>query len=116
VRFDLPRAKLLETTTHTILYIIRELVVNAVRHGHATSIRIAGSHDGGRLMFSVADNGCGFDPNSAPGPLQGHFGLQGIRERAKPFRGKVEIESEAGKGTQVKIQMTISEVKNEDEE
>ncbi len=116
VRFNLPRAKLLETTTHTILYIIRELVVNAVRHGHATSIRIAGSHDGGQLLFSVLDNGCGFAPKNAPGPLQGHFGLQGIRERIKPFRGKLEIESETGKGTQVKIQMTISEMKNEDEE
>ena len=116
IRFNLPRAKLLETTTHTILYIIRELVVNAVRHGHATSIRIAGSHDGGQLLFSVADNGRGFAPKDAPGPLQGHFGLQGIRERIKPFRGKMEIESETGKGTHVKILMTISEMRNEDEE
>ena len=115
VRFNLPRARLLETTTHTILYIIRELVVNAVRHGHATSIRIAGSHDGGQLLFSVADNGCGFVPENAPGPLQGHFGLQGVRERIKPFRGKIEIESDASKGTQVRIQMSIPEMKYEGE-
>ena len=115
VRFNLPRAKLLETTTHTILYIIRELVVNAVRHGHATSIRIAGSHEGDLLLFSVADNGCGFVPKDAPGPLQGHFGLQGIRERLKPFRGKIEIEAGADKGTQVKIQMTILEMNDEGE-
>ena len=115
VRFNLPRAQLLETTTHSILYIIRELVVNAVRHGHATSIHVAGSHDGDLILFSVADNGCGFVPSNAPGPMQGHFGLQGIVERIKPFRGKVEIKSEVGKGTQVKIQMTISEMKDEDE-
>lgn len=115
VRFSLPRAKLLETTTHTILYIIRELVVNAVRHGHATSIHIAGAHEGDMLMFSVTDNGCGFVPKDAPGPLQGHFGLQGIRERIKPFYGKIEIESESDKGTKAKIQMTISEMKDEGE-
>jgi signal transduction histidine kinase len=115
VRFSLPRAKLLETTTHTILYIIRELVVNAVRHGHATSIHIAGAHENDVLMFSVADNGCGFVPKNAPGPLQGHFGLQGVRERIKPFRGKIEIESDASKGTQVRIQMSIPEMKYEGE-
>ncbi len=115
VRFNLPRARLLETTTHTILYIIRELVVNAVRHGHATSIHIAGAHENDVLLFSVADNGCGFVPKNAPGPLQGHFGLQGVRERIKPFRGKIEIESDASKGTQVRIQMSIPEMKYEGE-
>lgn len=112
IRFNLPRAQLLETTTHTILCIIRELVVNAVRHGHATSIHIAGVHECGTLLFSVTDNGCGFTPDNAPGPLQGHFGLQGIHERVKPYRGKIEIDSRAAKGTQVRIQMTISEMKD----
>ena len=112
IRFNLPRAQLLETTMHAILYIIRELVVNAVRHGHATSIHIAGIHEYDTLLFSVTDNGCGFTPENAPGPLQGHFGLRGIHERVKPYRGKIQIRSGAANGTQVRIQMTISEMKD----
>ena len=115
VRFNGPREQLLETTTHAILRIVRELVSNAVRHGHASSVRIAGEHHGDTVSFSVTDDGCGFDVREAPGPLQGHFGLQGIRERLKPYKGSINIESAPGKGTRTTVRMVISEM-NEDEE
>ena len=115
VRFNVPREQLLETTTHAILRIIRELVSNAVRHGHASSIRIAGEHHGDQISFSVTDDGCGFDVREAPGPLQGHFGLQGIRERLKPYKGSIDIKSAVGKGTRIAVRMVITEM-NEDEE
>ena len=115
VRFNVPREQLLETTTHDILRIIRELVSNAVRHGHASSVRIAGEHHGDTVSFSVSDDGCGFDIRETPGPLQGHFGLQGIRERLKPYKGSIDIESAPGKGTRAAVRMVISEM-NEDEE
>ena len=84
---------------------IRELAANAVRHGHATEIHVAGCIEDGRLLCSVRDNGEGFDPASAPGPEEGHFGLQGIRERMEAANGSVEIESSPGKGTRVVISM-----------
>ena len=86
-----------------ILRIIRELAVNAVRHGRATSIKVAGSVENGKLMFSVSDNGCGFDPASAPGVEAGHFGLQGIRERVAEFDGEMSVESEPGHGSKVTV-------------
>ena len=96
VRFNVPRSDLSESTTHAILRIIRELVVNAVSHGKATRIRIAGEMKDGAIRFSVTDNGCGFDPATAAGAATGHFGLQGIRERLVAFRGRIEIDSRPG--------------------
>jgi len=107
VRFNVPRDLFCENTAHTILRIIRELAINAVQHGHATSLAIAGSIEGDKLLFSVKDNGCGFDPKSAPGMAQGHFGLQGIRDRIETFDGEMGVESAADKGTKVTISLNL---------
>ena len=107
IRFNVPRTRLSDNTTHDILRIIRELCINAVRHGNATTIRIAGCLDGDRLLSSVADNGCGFDPARAPGIVQGHFGLQGIRDRTKAFDGTMHVESRLGAGTKVTITLCL---------
>ena len=115
VRFNVPREQLLETTTHAILRIIRELVSNSARHGLAKTICIAGEHCGDTVSFSVSDDGCGFDVKAAPGPMQGHFGLQGIRERLKPFSGTIDIKSAPGAGTRATIRMVIREMSTEKE-
>ena len=111
-RFDVPRQALSETTMHAALRIIRELVVNAVRHGKANVVQIAGEYKDGLLRFSVKDNGTGFDPDSAVGPEQGHFGLQGVRERINDFNGSIKIESIQGKGTKVIVTMTVRKGEN----
>ena len=103
VRFNVPRERFSDKTAHAILHIIRELATNAVRHGHATHIRVAGSVEGDRLLFSVRDDGCGFDPNACPGMDEGHFGLQGVHERVNQLEGMVEFASSAGEGTKVTI-------------
>lgn len=105
IRFAVPRDRLTESTARAIFCIVRELVVNAIRHGGATSVRIAGSIEDGHLLCSVRDNGCGFDTASAPGAEEGHFGLQGIRERMEAVDGSIEIESAPGRGTRVVLSM-----------
>jgi len=105
VRFSVPRDRLTESTARAIFCIVRELVVNAIRHGGATVVYIAGSIEDGQLLCSVRDNGCGFDPASAPGAEEGHFGLQGIRERMEAVDGSIEIESTPGRGTRVVLSM-----------
>ena len=114
VRFNVPRSVLTESSAHDTLRIVRELVINAIRHGHAKNIRIAGECRNAIVRFSVKDDGCGFSEVDVPGPSQGHFGLQGIRERIGNSNGLMEIESTPGKGTKVTVSFLADE-KDEDE-
>ena len=103
IRFNVPRSRLTDPTVHALIRIIRELTLNAIHHGKASQIKVAGSFENGTLLFSVTDNGCGFDVGTAPGIREGHFGLQGIRERINLFGGTLSIGSQPGKGTKVTV-------------
>lgn len=111
IRFRVPRERLSDKTTHTILSVIRELAINAARHGNASIIWIAGCIEGDKLLFSVRDNGRGFDAASAPGMGQGHFGLQGIRDRISPFEGTMQVSSRIGHGTKVTLSLHLPKEK-----
>jgi nitrate/nitrite-specific signal transduction histidine kinase len=54
----------------------------------------------------VRDDGRGFDPEVS-GSLgrKGHYGLPGLRERAKIAGGKLTVWSEVGAGTEVELQI-----------
>ena len=103
IRFNIPREKLSDNTVHALMRIVRELATNAVRHGAAKTIRIAGALEDGILRFSVTDDGRGFDPENRPGLAEGHFGLQGIEERVDELGGGMEITSKPGGGARVSI-------------
>lgn len=101
VRSHVPRTLLSDNVAYAVLRILRELVANALRHGKATNIRVAGDISTGPLKFSVADNGCGFPQGGQPGPEDGHFGLTGIRERLREMGGSLAIETHASGGSKV---------------
>lgn len=105
--FNVPRSRLKDTTAHAILAIVRELTGNAIRHGDATEVKIAGCIESGRILFSVKDNGCGFDPEKCDGPVQGHFGLEGIRNRLERLDGTFTIDSTPGDGTKATISIPL---------
>ena len=107
VRFNVPRDRLSDNTAHMILRIVRELTLNGIRHGHATKVRIAGSVTGDQLLFSVADNGGGFDPASAPGFAEGHYGLLGIRERIDEAEGTFTVTSAPGQGARAVVTLAV---------
>ena len=107
VRFCVPREAFSDNTAHAVLKIIRELATNALRHGKASSLKIAGALEDDKLLFSVRDNGCGFDPDLAPGIGEGHFGLQGIAERLERLDGEMKIDSAPGKGTKVTVSLPV---------
>ena len=107
VHFDVPRARLTDQTAHALLRIVRELALNAVRHGGASKISVEGHTDGCRIVFSVSDDGCGFDAARVPGVSEGHFGLDGIRERIAPMDGTMSIDSGPGRGTRITISIAI---------
>ena len=105
VRIDVPRSRLSDSTTHAVLRILRELASNAIRHGKARHIYVAGALETGKLQFSVRDDGCGFVPEKHPGPDSGHFGLDGIRERIKRLGGTFKIQSSPGAGAYARFEI-----------
>lgn len=107
VRFNVPRSLFTDNSAHALMRIIRELTLNAIRHGKAKSVKIAGSVENGVLRFSVRDDGSGFDPDNCPGLRDGHFGLQGVRERIKKFNGEMSIESRSGTGTRIALSFVL---------
>jgi PAS domain S-box-containing protein len=87
-----------------IFQLVKELVQNIVKHSRAgtASIRIVEQKDIVRMI--VADDGQGFDAgNIGTAGLDGGFGLFSIRERVKSYGGKIKIESEPGKGSEVTV-------------
>jgi len=88
-----------------VLRIGQEAVRNALRHAGAREIQVALGYDTGWLTLTVSDDGQGFDP-AGVGP--GHYGLQGIRERAAEVGARLTVESTPGAGTKVKIAVELS--------
>ena len=103
VRFDVRTSLFNDTTVHAVLCIVRELAANAIRHGKAQHVRVAGEYREERLRFSVEDDGCGFDPAAVPGIEAGHFGLSGVRTRVERLGGRIELTSAPGRGAYARI-------------
>ena len=66
-----------------LVNIVREKTANAIKHGKAKSLLFVSDPVPGGFALTIADDGAPFDPASAPGPELGHFGMSGMRERAR---------------------------------
>ena len=106
IDFGVPRSHFSDLTFHDVLRVLRELVTNAVRHGHAGNIVITSADDGQTVRITVKDDGIGFDPSARPGIADGHFGLDGIVERLRRTKGSLSIDSAPGRGATVTFTLT----------
>ena len=77
--------------------IVREAIGNAIKHGGARKVAITGdaTADGGWLL-RVANDGAPFDEATAPGAADGHFGLEGMRQRARRLGAEVSFSRRDG--------------------
>jgi two-component system, NarL family, sensor histidine kinase DevS len=82
----------------------REALSNAVRHSGADTISVTLLTIGSTAVLEVSDNGTGFDPGEVQGKGQG---LGNLRARAAQIGGELEIESEAGRGTWLRIRIPL---------
>jgi signal transduction histidine kinase/ligand-binding sensor domain-containing protein len=87
-----------------IYRIAREALRNAFRHARAQKIEAEITYSDSEFLLNVRDDGHGIDPVIAnQGARAGHWGLPGMRERAKSFGGKLEVWSETGAGTEIEL-------------
>ena len=85
-----------------LLRVIQEALTNARRHSGARSVSVALRMEGSKLVTEVSDDGRGFGAETLPG-----VGLSSMRERAAAIGGRLEIESEEGQGTRVRLQVPV---------
>jgi signal transduction histidine kinase len=79
-----------------------EAIRNAAQHAEARRIECTLVFSTSEFRMLVSDDGQGFPLQIAQsGGPEGHFGLTGMRERAKRIGAKITITSGVGVGTQV---------------
>ncbi|WP_041538274.1 sensor histidine kinase [Caulobacter segnis] len=84
--------------------IVVEALFNAHRHARASHIDVIVTFESKRLLINIRDNGVGIDPAVLEvGGRDGHFGLAGMRERARKIRASLTVRSSAGAGTDVEL-------------
>lgn len=86
-------------------HIAHEAIMNALNHGPVGTLEIALSYAPAHFTLQVTDDGGGIDASIlAAGGKSGHWGLTGMRERARGIGGKVSI-ANTGDGTEVTLQL-----------
>lgn len=101
----LEEVKIEQTTAIALFRIAQELMNNIIRHAAARSAIVQLSRTNGHLTLTVEDDGRGFELQSLEF-TQG-IGWQNIRNRVEFLKGKIDIQSEPGKGSSVMIVVNI---------
>lgn len=88
-----------------LLRIGEEAVTNVIRHAEAKEVLVELHFERRKVTLRVSDDGHGFDPARVPAVSGGHFGLAGMKERAKIIGGLLVIESQPGGPTVLTVSM-----------
>jgi len=88
----------------TIFRIVQEGLTNACRYSQSEKVRVELGQTGDRVHVEVRDWGIGFDPAQVG---QAHFGIQGIRERARLLGGSAVIDAAWGQGTRISVDLPL---------
>jgi signal transduction histidine kinase len=85
-----------------------EALRNAFKHAQAQRIEVEIRYDERQLRLRVRDDGKGIDAKHLEDGYAGHYGLRGMRERAKLMGGKLAVWSELDSGTEVELSIPAS--------
>ena len=96
--------RLVPILENAIYRIVQEGLANACRHGKSQRIRVELLQHDGNLRIKIQDWGIGFDPEEVG---EGHFGLAGMRERARLLGGSIGVESRPRKGTCITVELPL---------
>jgi signal transduction histidine kinase len=101
-------------TAHEVPLVIKEALLNAVRHAEARNIEVGVLSDEEGLQVWVRDDGRGLPAPGDPDlSKRGGYGLIGMHERARRLGGVLTIESEPGAGTEVSLVVPPAPERNE---
>lgn len=94
----------LESKLEIMIYrSVFELVNNALKHSGAENINVQIIQEPDRISITVQDDGKGFDPKE----MTKGSGLNNIQNRVTSVKGKMDVFSDSGKGTEINIEFNI---------
>ena len=85
---------------HHARRVLHEALTNAQRHAQAKSVQVTVQQSKNTLALIIHDDGVGFDPENIPA---GHFGLQGLQERAQLTNSEYKLTSAPSSGTKIEF-------------
>jgi len=80
-----------------VYFCVMEALQNVAKYARASAARVTLGSQGPCLVFTVEDDGAGFDPAATPKGT----GLQGIADRLAALGGTVDLVSSPGHGTRI---------------
>jgi len=95
-----------EEIAQCLYRVAQEAIANVIYHADAKQLSITLEMKDGSIELEIQDDGLGFDVDSH---YPGHWGLQGMRERAELVGGQLSIQSQRGQGTT--IQLVIDQIR-----
>ncbi len=96
----------LPAEVETALYrIVQESLTNVIKHARAKRVSILVTRRRSSVMAVIEDDGEGFDPAQVG---EEGYGLVGMRERVALFDGRLQIESSAGGGTTLAVEVPVT--------
>jgi signal transduction histidine kinase len=96
---ELPEERLPEAVELAAYFVVAEALTNVAKYAHASHATVEVARANGRLVVEVADDGIGgADPEHGTG-------LRGLADRIAVLEGRLEIDSERGRGTTIRAQI-----------
>lgn len=108
VPLNLPDIPVTAETRHNLLMAVKEALNNAVRHAAPRQIRLGLELTEDCITVLVADDGRGFNLDEASGVGNG---LENMQKRLSAIGGELQLQSEAGHGTTVRLQVPLRQSK-----
>ncbi len=96
--------RLAPVVENAIYRIVQEGLANAWKHSRSEKARVSLTQYGDCVRIQIRDWGIGFSPTAVP---EGHFGLEGIRQRVRLLGGRFRIASAPQKGTRLVVKLPI---------
>lgn len=94
-----------EVVEENVLRIGQEALTNIAKHARATRVTVRLQFSPRALRLRIDDDGAGFTPTGLP--VEGHFGLAGMAERAKRLAGRLDVRSAPDRGTVIELEIPL---------
>jgi signal transduction histidine kinase len=108
---ELPDLPMSATARHHLFLVLKEALNNVIRHAAARTVHFSLLFTGRELTITLADDGCGFDPDNLSKPLAERYfggnGLSNMRKRMAEIGGTLDISSAPGRGTNLTLRVNL---------